>query len=80
MFRVSASSCGGGGMGSLPGEGNLGVNYRGGVASGKDEGRFKLMYWDGQRWSEAPKQATDPGNNYTSATIQALGVYALTSP
>ena len=80
IFRVSASSCGGGGMGSLPGEGNLGVSYIRGVAAGKNESQLKLMYWDGQRWSEAPKQATDPGNNYVSATISALGVYALTAP
>jgi hypothetical protein len=80
IFRVSAASCGGGGMGSLPGEGNLGVGYRRGVAAGKDESKLKLMYWDGQRWSDAPKQATDPGGNYVSATISALGVYALTAP
>lgn len=80
IFRVSASSCGGGGLGSLPGEGNLGVSYSSGVAAGKDEGRLRLVYWDGQRWSDAPKQATDPGANYVSATITALGVYALTAP
>jgi hypothetical protein len=80
VFRVSASPCGGSGLGSLPGEGNLGVSYSNSVVSGKDEGKLKLMYWDGQRWSEAPKQATDPGANYVSATISALGVYALTAP
>jgi hypothetical protein len=80
VFRVSASPCGGSWLGSLPGEGNLGVGYRDGVAAGKDEGRLRLMYWDGQRWSEAPKQATDPGANYVSSTISALGVYALTAP
>lgn len=80
VFRVSASPCGGSGLGSLPGEGNLGVGYRRGVAAGKNESQLKLMYWDGQRWSEAPKQAADSGNNYVSATISALGVYALTAP
>ena len=80
VFRVSASPCGGSGLGSLPGEGNLGVGYRKGVAAGKDESKLKLMFWDGQRWSEAPKQVADPGANYVSATISALGVYALTAP
>jgi hypothetical protein len=80
VFRVSASPCGGSGLGSLPSEGNLGVGYRKGVAAGKDESKLKLMFWDGQRWSEAPKQVADPGANYVSATISALGVYALTAP
>lgn len=80
IFRVSAAPCGGGGLGALPGEGNLGVGYRDRVVSGRDERTFRLLYWDGQGWTEAPKQATDPGNKYVSATITAPGVYALTAP
>jgi hypothetical protein len=80
VFRLSAAPCGGSGLSALPGEGNLGVGYRDSVVSGKDESKLKLMYWDGQRWTEAPKQAADPGANYVSATISALGVYALSAP
>jgi hypothetical protein len=77
VFRVSASPCGGPALGAFPGEANLGVAYNGGAVSGRDEDDLRLLYWDGQRWSEAPKQAADPGANYVSATISALGVYAL---
>jgi len=77
VFRVSASPCGGSDYGSLPNEANLGVNYNQGAVSGRDEDDLRLMYWDGQRWSATPKQTADPGANYVSATISALGVYAL---
>jgi len=77
IFRVSASPCGGAGLASLPGEGNLGVGYRNRVADAGNESKFTLMFWDGQKWSTAPKQTTDTGANYVSATITALGVYAV---
>jgi hypothetical protein len=80
IFRVSAGPCGGGSVGTLPSEANLGVSYRERVESGRDETKFSLQYWDGQKWSAAPKQATDPGHNYVSATISATGIYALAQP
>lgn len=77
IFRLSAAPCGGSELGALPGEGNLGVSYRNRVADGRDEGRFTLVFWDGSQWSPATKVATDPGNNFVSATVTQLGVYAL---
>jgi hypothetical protein len=77
IFRLSASPCGGQPYGSLPGEANLGVAYSDGVASGHDEGKFALMFYDGTSWTPAPKGATDPGHNFASASVTGLGVYAL---
>lgn len=77
IFRVSGSPCGGAGFGSLPGEANLGIGYRNRVAEAGNESAFKIMFWDGQKWAATPKQALDAGSNYVSATIQALGVYAV---
>lgn len=77
IFRVSGSPCGGSGFGSLPGEANLGIAYRNRVAEASNESSFKIMFWDGQKWAATPKQALDAGSNYISATIQALGVYAV---
>lgn len=77
IFRLTASPCGGQAFGTLPSEANLGVGYTNDAASGRDEGKFTLMYFDGQRWAPAPKQANDPPQNYVSATITAPGIYAL---
>jgi hypothetical protein len=77
IFRVSGSQCSGSGLGSLPGEANLGIAYRNRVAEAGNESTFTIMFWDGQKWAATPKQALDAGSNYVSATIQALGVYAV---
>lgn len=77
IFRVSAAPCGGQALNALPSEANLGVTYTGDAASDRDESKFALMRYDGQRWAPAPKQANDPPNRYVSATIGAPGVYAL---
>jgi hypothetical protein len=77
VFRVSGSPCGGAGFGSLPNEANLGIAYRNRVAEAGNESTFTIMFWDGQKWTATPKQALDAGSNYVSATIQALGVYAV---
>jgi hypothetical protein len=77
VFRLTVSPCGGQSFGTLPGEANLGVSYSDDAASGRDEGKLALMLFDGQRWTPAPKQATDPPHNYVSATISAAGIYAL---
>jgi len=76
MFRVGASSCGGG-LGTLPGEANLGVAYRDRVAQSTDENKYVLVFWDGQTWVPTAKQARDPGANFISATISSPGVYAV---
>ncbi|MFN8634234.1 MAG: hypothetical protein U0893_10290 [Chloroflexota bacterium] len=77
VFRLSGSPCGGGAYGSLPNEVNLGVSYRNRVGESVDRGKLSLVYFDGQRWSPATKQANDPGANYISASVTAVGVYAL---
>ena len=77
VFRLTAAPCGGQAFGALPSEANLGVQYSDDAASGRDEGNLVLQYFDGQRWAPAPNQATDPANNYVSATITATGIYAL---
>ena len=77
IFRVTAAPCGGQPLSTLPSEANLGVTYTGDAASGRDESKFALMLYDGQRWAPAPKQANDPPHRYVSATIGAPGVYAL---
>jgi len=77
VFRLGASPCGGSGLAALPGEGNLGVAYRNRAGESGDKSKFTLMFWDGQSWVAAPKQARDPGSNYVSATITALGIYAV---
>jgi len=80
VFRLGASQCGGSGMASLPGEDNLGVGYSEDAAAGHDKSKLSLMFWDGSKWSPAPKQANDQGAKYVSATISALGTYALVQP
>ena len=77
VFRVTAAPCGGQPLGALTNEANLGVTYTSDAASGRDESKFALMVYDGQRWAPAPKQANDPPNRYVSATIGAPGIYAL---
>ena len=77
VFRLTASPCGGQAFSTLPGEANLGVRYSDDAAAGRDESKLTLLFYDGQRWTSAPKQATDPPNNYVSATVSTPGVYAL---
>lgn len=77
LFRVAVSPCGGGGLSLLASEANLGVGYADAAAAGGDESKLALLFFDGQRWSPAPKQATDPPHNYVSATISTPGIYAL---
>jgi len=77
IVRLTVSPCGGQAYGTLLNEANLGVSYRNREGVNRDEAAFTLMYFDGQTWSAAPKQANDPSNRYVSATIGASGVYAL---
>ncbi|MCC7372391.1 MAG: hypothetical protein IT306_28515 [Chloroflexi bacterium] len=76
-FRLAAASCGGSGLEQLPGAVNLGVGYRNRVGERVDEARLALMRFDGQNWTEAPGNAPDPNNNYVSASVTGLGVYAV---
>jgi len=73
LFRVSADNCGGGNLGSLPAEVNLGVRYSPVAAN------YKLAWLDpaDNTWKPLPKQAADPGANYISATIMNTGYFVV---
>jgi hypothetical protein len=77
IFRLTASACGGAAYTVLPSEVNLAVTYSDAVTEGRDENRFRLMYYDGSSWAIAPKLFTDPANNHVSASVTTPGVYAL---
>jgi hypothetical protein len=79
LFRISASEPGGGPLARLPIEANLSARYTDEQLGSRDEGRLALSWLDPGtgRWQPAPKPAADPRNNYISATIQELGLYAV---
>jgi hypothetical protein len=77
VFRLSASTCGGGTLPALPNEVNLGVGYAPELAYGRNPATLTLYYFDGQAWSEAPKLANDASNRYVSASVTGTGIYVL---
>jgi hypothetical protein len=79
VFELIAQECGGGGVGELPAEINLGIRYTDADASGLNEQNFTIAILDQstRQWQPAAKQAPDPGANYVSATITRLGTYAV---
>jgi hypothetical protein len=79
LFRVTARDPGGADLAQLPIEANLSARYTDAQLGSRDEGKLVLSWRDpadGQ-WKPAPKPAADPRNNYISATIQSLGLYAV---
>jgi hypothetical protein len=79
LFQLIAESCDGNPIPTLPAEINLGVHYADADAAGANEANFTLARLDtsANQWRQAQKQATDPGSNFTSATITEMGFYAL---
>ena len=79
LFQLIAESCDGGPLAVLPAEVNLGVRYLDAEAAGLNEANFTLSRLDttANQWRQVQKQATDPPNNFTSATITEMGYYVL---
>ena len=77
VFRVAAGQCGGAGLSELPSAVNLGVGYRNRVGESVDESKLTLMLYNGSGWTVAPGSVPDPQNNYVSASVTGLGVYAV---
>jgi hypothetical protein len=79
LFQLIAESCDGTPIATLPAEVNLGVRYEDADAAGLNEANFTLSRLDSSanQWRAAAKQASDPGANFTSATITDLGYYVL---
>jgi hypothetical protein len=77
VFRLAAGACGGTGLDVLPGAVNLGVGYRNRVGERVDKNKLTLMLLDGGAWTAAPGSQPDPQNNYVSASVTGLGVYAV---
>jgi hypothetical protein len=79
LFQLIAETCDGSPVAVLPAEVNLGVRYSDGDAAGLNEANFTLARLDtsANQWRAAQKQATDPPNNFTSATITEMGFYVL---
>jgi hypothetical protein len=79
LFQLIAETCDGSPIATLPAEVNLGVHYADADAAGLTEASFALSRLDSSanQWRAVAKQATDPGANFTSATITDLGYYVL---
>jgi hypothetical protein len=79
LFQLVAETCDGTPIAVLPAEVNLGVHYADADAAGLNEASFTLARLDttANQWRPAAKQATDPPNNFTSATITEMGYYVL---
>jgi hypothetical protein len=79
LFQLIAETCDGSPIATLPAEVNLGVQYADPDAAGLNEQNFTLARLDtsANQWRPAAKQATDPGANFTSATITEMGFYVL---
>lgn len=79
VFRVTADEFAATPPDRLPIEVNLSARYTDAELGARDESRLVLAWLDpaDNTWKPAPKSAADPQNNYLSATIQQLGVYAV---
>ena len=79
LFQLIAETCDGSPLAVLPAEVNLGVRYTDAEAAGLNEANFTLSRLDtsANQWRQVQKQAADPPNNYTSATITEMGFYVL---
>jgi hypothetical protein len=77
VFRVAAAPCGGSGLDVLSSAVNLGVGYRNRISETVDESKLTLMLYNGREWTVAPGSQPDPPNNYVSASVTGLGVYAV---
>jgi hypothetical protein len=82
VFRVEARGAGGETLTSLPAEVNLSATYADQDVAGLNEAGVTLVWLDPNtnQWTPAPKLATDPSTNYVSASVTALGTYAVSIP
>jgi hypothetical protein len=82
VFRVEARGAGGEALTALPAEVNLSATYSESDVAGSNE-RAAILYWldpSTNTWTPAPKPANDPSTNYVSASVTALGAYAVSIP
>ena len=82
VFRVEARGAGGEALTILPAEINLSATYSDPDVAGLNE-QGATLYWldpSTNQWTPAPKPATDPSTNYVSASVTALGTYAVSIP
>ena len=77
VFRLAAAPCGGSGLTELSSAVNLGVGYQDRVGESVDRSKLTLMLYNGGAWTAAPGSVPDPQNNYVSASVTGLGVYAV---
>jgi len=79
LFQLMAESCDGTPIATLPAEVNLGVHYSDADAAGLNEANFTLSRLDtgANQWRQVAKQATDPPANFTSSTVNEMGIYVL---
>ena len=82
VFRLEARGAGGETLSALPAEVNLSATYADQDVVGLNEASVTLFWLDPttNRWTPAPKLATDPSTNYVSASVTALGTYAVSIP
>ena len=82
VFRVEARGAGGETLTVLPAEVNLSATYTDVDVAGLAE-QGAALYWlnpSTNQWAPAPKPAADPSMNYVSASVTALGTYAVSIP
>ena len=79
LFQLIAEDCGGGPIPVLPAEVNLGARYSDADAAGLNEQNFTIARLDTNtnQWQTVEKQAGDPPNNFSSATITEMGYYVV---
>jgi hypothetical protein len=79
LFQLIAEACDGTPIATLPAEVNLGIRYTDAEAAGLNEANFTVARLDttANQWRTAEKQAADPPNNLTSATVSEMGYYVL---
>jgi hypothetical protein len=82
VFKLEARGAGGQILTVLPAEVNLSATYSDQDVAGLTE-RGVALYWldpTTNQWTPAPKPAADPSPNYVSASVTALGTYAVSVP
>jgi len=82
VFRIEARGTSGETLTTLPGEVNLSARYADQDAAGLNKQNATLSWLDPRtnQWTTAPKVVTDGATNYVSASVTALGVYAVSIP
>jgi hypothetical protein len=78
VFKIEATA-GGSSLTTLTAEARLSAVYTDAELGKLDEQKLALAWLDPSTdgWTDAPKQAADPRNNYLSASITNMGTYAI---